>query len=344
MRTVETPVGTIGARHAGMIGGVLVAIAVPLLLGDFLLFLAASGLALGLYGASFDLLYGYTGLLSFGHSVFFGAGAYAATFALDDFGQGVFVGLVAAFLLTALVAVGIGIIAVRVKSHGFVIVTILIALIAQLLAETFTDITGGTDGRIVSVPPVDLPGLGEFSYFDPLFVYYFTLAVLVVSLLVMYQLVNSRMGLVFRMIRENEQRARMLGYNVTVYKLVAFIGSGAFAGIAGVLTVYINGFVDASQFSLIVAGDAIIFTMLGGRATLVGAVIGAVLIEGSSNYVSQLTDAYPLIIGLLLLVTVVAEPDGLIGLWNRLRNRLTGPDEAQAAGSEVSSQEVAADE
>jgi branched-chain amino acid transport system permease protein len=336
MKPIETPLGAVGLRHAGVVGALLVAIAIPLLIGDFLLFLAASALALGLYGASFDLLYGYTGLLSFGHSVFFGAGAYAATFALNDFGQGVFVGLIAAFLLTALVAVGLGIIAVRVKSHGFVIVTILIALIAQLLAETFTDVTGGTDGLIVSVPPVRLPGLGEFTFFDPLFVYYFTLVVLVVSLLFMYRLVNSRMGLVFRMIRENEQRARMLGYDVTIYKMVAFIASGAFAGVAGVLAMYINGFVDASQFSLIVAGDAIIFTMLGGRATLVGAVIGAVLIEGSSSYVSQLTDAYPLIIGLLLLVTVVAEPDGLVGLWNRLRDRFTGTD--------ASAQEVAADE
>ncbi|PSQ63009.1 MAG: hypothetical protein BRD21_03880 [Halobacteriales archaeon SW_8_66_22] len=139
----------------------------------------------------------------------------------------------------------------------------------------------------------------------------------------MYRLVNSSVGLVFRMIRENEQRAEMLGYNVTVYKMIAFIASGAFAGVAGALAVYVNGFVDASRFSLIVAGDAIIFTMLGGRATLIGGVIGAVLIEGTSNYVSQLTDAYPLIVGLLLLVTVVVEPDGLIGLWKRLTDRLT---------------------
>jgi len=342
MRTsVDTSLGTVGPREVALVAVLGVVLALPHLLGSFLLFLAASTLALGLYGASFDLLYGYTGLLSFGHSVFFGAGAYVATFAINDYGQGVFVGLVAGFLVTALVAVGLGVVAVRVKSHGFVIVTILIALIAQLLAETFTDITGGTDGLVVLVPAVSLPGLGEFSLLDPAVRYYFTLAVVLVSLSLMYRLVNSSVGLVFRMIRENEQRAQMLGYNVTVYKMIAFIASGAFAGVAGVLAVYINGFVDASRFSLIVAGDAIIFTMLGGRATLIGAVAGAVLIEGSSNYLSQLTDAYPLIVGLLLLVTVVAEPDGLIGLWNRLADRVTG-DEVEAADPPPS--EVTTDE
>jgi branched-chain amino acid transport system permease protein len=321
--TVDTPLGTVGPREVALVAVLGFVLVLPYLIGNFLLFLAASALALGLYGASFDLLYGYTGLLSFGHSVFFGTGAYAATFAINDHGQGVFVGLVAGFLVTALVAVGLGVVAVRVKSHGFVIVTILIALIATLLAETFTDITGGTDGLVVLVPPVSLPGLGEFSLLDPGVRYYFTLAIVLVSLSLMYRLVNSSVGLVFRMIRENEQRAQMLGYNVTVYKMIAFIASGAFAGVAGALAVYINGFVDASRFSLIVAGDAIIFTMLGGRATLIGGVIGAVLIEGTSNYVSQLTDAYPLIVGLLLLVTVVVEPDGLIGLWKRLTDRLT---------------------
>lgn len=340
--TVDTPIGTVGPREGALVGVLAFVLAVPYLLGDFLLFLAASALALGLYGASFDLLYGYTGLLSFGHSVFFGAGAYVATFALNDHGQGVFVGLVAGFLVTGLVAIGLGVVAVRVKSHGFVIVTILIALIAQLLAETFTDITGGTDGLVVIVPPVSLPGLGEFSLLDPGMRYYFTLAVVLVSLALMYRLVNSSIGLVFRMIRENEQRARMLGYNVTVYKMIAFIASGAFAGVAGVLAVYINGFVDASRFSLIVAGDAIIFTMLGGRATLIGGVIGATLIEGTSNYVSQLTDAYPLIVGLVLLVTVVVEPDGLIGLWKRLRSRLAGG--RSEAADEPTQSEVAPDE
>jgi branched-chain amino acid transport system permease protein len=319
---VENPVGAISLNRIVLAVLFIIALVWPLTgVGNYLLFLSAIFLALGLYGASFDLLYGYTGLLSFGHSVFFGVGAYAATFALMDYGQGAFVGLLAAFFATILVAVMLGLIAVRVKSHGFVIVTILIALIAQNLAETYSGITGGTDGIIVFVPDIWIPLLGEFSIFDPIFRYYFTLGIVLLSLGIMYRLVQSPVGLVFRMIRENEQRARMLGYNVELYKMIAFVASGAFAGVAGALTMYINGFINASQFSLIVAGDPIIFTMLGGRSTIIGAVIGAVLVEWIGEYASQVTDYYQLVVGLVLLVTVVVEPDGLIGLWKRLKNR-----------------------
>lgn len=343
-RNVETPVGTITPKRGAYLVLAALAVVFPFTAGDFLLFLAATILALGLYGAAFDLLYGYTGLLSFGHAVFFGVGAYAAAFAITDYGQGVFVGLLAGFVITALVAIGLGLIAIRVSSHGFVIVTILIALIANLAAVSLTSITGGTDGLSVTIPEIALPGLGTFSIFDPLFRYFFTLAVVVVSLLLMYRLVNSEVGLVFRMIRDNEQRARMLGYNVTTYKLIAFSASGAFAGLAGVLSTYITGFVSASEFSLIVSGDAIIYTLVGGRATLIGAIFGAVLIEGASNYVSELTEAYPLIIGGLLLVVVLFEPEGLAGIVSRVRDRLRDSDVVPGStGSETSTDELSTD-
>lgn len=323
-RTLDTPVGSITSKQGVWITLAAIAVVFPFIAADFMLFLAATILALGLYGASFDLLYGYTGLLSFGHAVFFGVGAYAATFAIMDYGQGVFVGLIAGFVVTALVAIGLGLIAIRVSSHGFVIVTILITLIASLIAVSFASITGGTDGLSVVIPEITIPGLGQFSMYDPLFRYFFVLAVVVASLLVMYRLVNSPVGLVFRMIRNNEQRARMLGYNVRIYKLVAFSASGAFAGLAGVLNMYITGFVSASQFSLIVSGNAIIYTLVGGRATLIGAIFGALLIEGASVYISELTEAYPLFIGGLLLVVVLFEPEGLTGMLSRVRERLRG--------------------
>ncbi|MDX1746167.1 MAG: branched-chain amino acid ABC transporter permease, partial [Halobacteriales archaeon] len=215
-----------------LLGGstvVVLLLAAPLLLDSFGLFLAATIFALGLYGAAFDLLYGYTGLLSFGHSVFFGVGAYAATVAIMDGGAGTVVALVLAFLVAMVVAVGLGVIAIRVTSHGFVIVTILIALVAHLLATSWTSVTGGTDGRTVVVPPVAVPGLGEVSLIDPVARYYFMLAVLTLSLVVLQRLVASPVGLAFRLVRDNERRARLLGYNVAGYKLAAFAASGAFA-------------------------------------------------------------------------------------------------------------------
>ncbi|WP_152039492.1 branched-chain amino acid ABC transporter permease [Salinigranum salinum] len=341
---VETPLGRLTPRHLLWVAIVVGAALVPMFADPFGLFLGATILALGLYGAAFDLLYGYTGLLSFGHSVFFGVGAYAATFAINDYGMGAFLALLIAFLVTGVVAIGLGLIAVRVSSHGFVIVTILIALIAHLAAASLTDITGGTDGLTVVVPQITLPGLGSYSLVEPVFRYYFVLALLLVSLAVMYRLVTSPVGLAFRMIRENETRAQMLGYNVTVYKLGAFMASGAFAGLAGALSMFITGFVSASDFSLIVSGDAIIFTLVGGRGTLFGAVLGAALIELTANQVSELTDAYPLFIGVLLVATAVLEPQGLLGLWTRLKDRLLGSGGGGVADEDVAGREVAGDE
>lgn len=326
MSAIERARGALPAalarRHVLWAVLLVAAVAVPFVADDFGLFLAATILALGLYGAAFDLLYGYSGQLSFGHSVFFGVGAYAATFAIMDHGQGALVALVVALLVTAVVAIGLGLIAVRVSSHGFVIVTILIALIAHLAATSLTDLTGGTDGLTVIVPEVSIPLLGSYSVIEPVFRYYFALVVLLVSLLVMYRLVNSPVGLAFRMVRDNERRARMLGYNTTAYKLAAFMVSGAFAGVAGALSTYITGFVSASEFSLVVSGDAIIFTLVGGRGTLLGAVFGAALIELTQNYVSEITDAYPLFVGVLLVATVVFEPEGLVGILERIRDRI----------------------
>ncbi|WP_336001896.1 branched-chain amino acid ABC transporter permease [Halorientalis halophila] len=342
-RTFETPLGTLTAKHGGLIVLAIIAVIFPFTVGNFLLFLAASILALGLYGASFDLIYGYTGLLTFGHAVFYGVGAYAATFAIQDHGQGILTAMLVGFILTAIIAVGIGLIAIRVSSHGFVIVTILIVLIANLAAVSMTAITGGTDGVSVMLPEFTVPALGEFTMFDPMFRYFFVLAVVAVSLLAMNRLVNSPIGLVFRMIRDNEQRAKMLGYNVTTYKLIAFSVSGAFAGLAGVLSMYVTGFVSASHFSLIVSGDAVIFTLVGGRATLIGAIFGAILIEGASNFVSGFTDAYPLIIGGLLLFTVIFEPEGLVGMFDRIRDALGDRGLLSGSDDEESSPEPDAD-
>lgn len=306
-----------------IVGGVVVlgALAVPLVVDSFGLFLAATIFALGLYGAAFDLLYGYTGLLSFGHSVFFGVGAYAATLAITDAGFGTVGALVVAFLVAMVVALGLGLIAIRVTSHGFVIVTILIALVVHLIATTWTDVTGGTDGLTVVVPPLAIPGVGEFVLVDPVVRYYFVLAVLSISLFLMHRLVESPVGLAFRLVRDNERRARLLGYNVAGYKLAAFGASGAFAGVAGALSMYVSGFVSASDFSIIVAGDPIIFTLVGGRGTLLGAVVGAGLVQLAANSISEITNAYPLFIGTLLVVTVVFEPAGLVGVGRRAAAR-----------------------
>jgi branched-chain amino acid transport system permease protein len=327
-------------RRLGWAAALLVALAVPLVTGPFGLFIAASILALGLYGAAFDVLYGYTGLLSIGHSVFFGVGAYAAAFAVRDAGTGALAGLVVALFAGAVAAVLLGVVAVRVASHGFVIVTILLALVAHLAATTWVGLTGGSDGFTVVVPPVRLPGL-TVSFVDPVGRYYAVLVVVAVSVAVLRRVVGSPVGLAFRLVRENERRARALGYNVAAYKLAAFVVSGAFAALGGALSTYVTGFVSAEDFALIVSGDPIIFTLVGGRATVVGAVVGAAVVELAATSISEVTSAYPLFVGLLLVVVVVAEPEGLLGVARRLRDRVR---ERGGSGENAGAEEADANE
>ena len=347
----RSSVGRLTPRRLALGAGVVVAVAVPGFVEGFGLFLATTILALGLYGAAFDLLYGYTGLLSFGHSVFFGVGAYAAALSVGA-GAGTIPGLLVAFVAAGLVAVALGLVAVRVTSHGFVIVTILLALVVHLVAVTWTDVTGGTDGLTVVVPPIPIPGVGEVSFLDPVVAYYVTLAVLLASLSLMGRLVASPVGLAFRMVRDNERRARLLGYDVRALKLGAFGASGAVAGVAGALSTYVTGFVSASDFSVIVAGDAIIFTLVGGRGTLVGAVLGAALVRLAADGISGLTTAYPLFVGALLVLTVVVEPEGLVGIGRRASGwlgarvtaiRVLGDESVDVPGGETAAGEADAD-
>lgn len=297
----------------------LVGTAVPLVAGRFYTFFAATILVAGLYAAAYDVLYGYTGLLSFGHAVFIGSGAYIATFAINDFGLGFLPALVLGFLASALLAAAIGVFAIRLESHGFVIVTILVVVIANLIVNTLVGITGGSDGLSVGLDTLAIPGLGTFRYADPFVSYYLALCVLLVSLFVLYRLVNSPVGLVFKMIRDDEHRARLLGYNTGAYKLAAFVVSGAFTGLAGVLDVAVTRFVSAEDVTIIVSADPLVHVIIGGRATLFGGLLGATVVRGVSDQFSELTDVYPLFVGVILILVVLTEPEGIIGGVRRAR-------------------------
>lgn len=313
------------ARRAAWVAAGAVGVALPLVLGDFWLFLAASIMSLGIYGAAYDLAYGYTGLLSFGHAVFFGVGAYVAAIAVRDGGAGPVLALVAALGASFLVAVALGAVAVRTSDHGFIILTIIFVLIANLIAVSWSSLTGGTDGFTVLWPPLTLGGLVEVSLLRPVHQYYLILALLAATVLVLRRLVQSPVGLTFRMIRDNERRAALLGYDTRRYKLAALGISGAFSGLAGALDAFVIGYINTSNFSLMVSADPLVFTLLGGRGTIVGPVIGAILVDVFAEFVSDVTDVYPLLIGALLVTVVVVEREGLLGVLHRVRDRLDRP-------------------
>lgn len=338
-RSVTLPVvGRVSLGVAAVVLAFAAATVLPLVMGSYGVFLGTSILVLAIYGVAYDVAYGYAGLLSFGHAVFFGVGAYAAAFAVADAGLGGAPALVAAVVAGGVAAFGIGLVAVRVPENGFVILTIIAVLVFNLVAVTWSDLTGGTDGFTVFAP-----SLGPLALSDPTTNFYVTLALLGLVLAGLSLLVRSEVGLVFRLVRENERRAELLGYDVRRYKLAALVVSGALTGLAGGLEAFVFGYVNASNFALTVSADPLVYTLIGGRGTLVGPIVGAVALGVAEELLRDATDAYPLFVGAVLIAVVVVEREGVLGAYRRLRDRSGSEPAAESDDADRESGSLRAD-
>jgi branched-chain amino acid transport system permease protein len=274
----------------------------------------------GLFAMAFDLLYGYTGMLSFGQAVFFGAGAYGTAFGVLRLGWGTWEALIFGIVLAAGCALVVGILAVRVSGHYFLILTITVSVVAMLVLQSghWRWLSRGYAASPFVPPPVRL-GPWELVLTDSLTNYYWVLALVVVSFLLCRRIVNSPLGMVFQGIRENEQRSRLIGYHVERFKLAAFVLAGGLSGLSGALLALTIRYVDISYFELSLSGKAVAWTVIGGAGTLIGAFLGALVFVVCTDYLSAWTINVPLSIGVVLIVTVALAPDGLLGI---LRGRL----------------------
>ncbi len=288
-------------------------IGAPFLLPSYPLAFLGELLIWGLFAISFDILYGYTGMLSFGQSIFFGMGAFAVALGLGRLPMGLLGVLVAATFIGAVVAAVIGYFTVRLISHYFAILTLVCSLIFFRLALEFRGITGGDDGVVVNLIPLSVGGWSA-SLLDPWVRYYFTLVSFIAVFAVVWRVINSPLGRVFRSIRENEDRARLLGYNVRRYKLIAVIISGAVAGLAGGLYAIAFRFASAELLHWTVSGEVILFTLLGGLGTLIGPIVGATIFLAVRDEVSSWFAQYPILIGALIILCIIFAPRGIVGL------------------------------
>lgn len=285
----------------------------PHVLGTFQRVLLTEILIWALFAVAFDLLYGYTGMLSFGQATFFGFGSYALTLAILRGKLGVWPALLLGLLVSAVVAGIVGFFAVRIRGHYFVIITVIFSLIFFFWALNWSWLTGGDDGLSFQVPAVPL-GWWEVSLYDPVTNYYFVLAFCAIAFLFCRRLVRSPIGRVLVGIRENEERARLVGYNVERFKLLIFVISGALSGLAGALYSLTFRYANAGLMHWTVSGDAVMWTLLGGAGSLVGPIVGTGLLVAFSDYVSSWFENYKIIIGALIILVVLAVPQGVTGM------------------------------
>ena len=293
----------------------------PFVLPEFWQRFTTEILIWGLFAMSSDLLIGYTGMVSFGHSAFFGLGMYGAAAALlivkpPNLWLAMLVGLVAA----AVVAMFVAFFSTRLRDIYFAISTLVFSQIFYVIIFTWTDVTGGENGLTFRQPPFGIPGIFSIP-FTRNGLHWFVLGVVVVSYLVLRQITQSPFGMVLQSIRENEPRTRAIGYHVERYKIVSVMLSGLFAGLAGVLYAIQNKFAAPDFVLFLISGEAVIFNVMGGIGTLVGPVAGAAFFLLMKEIFSRVFYEYYLIpVGVIFTLMVIFLPQGLLGFLRRRLN------------------------
>lgn len=267
-------------------------------------------LCFAIFAAAFNLLLGFTGLLSFGHAAFFGTAAYVTGYLIKSQHVTPELGLLAGMLGAGLLGLVIGLVAIRRQGIYFAMITLAMAQMVFFVCLQ-ASFTGGEDG-LQGVPRGALFGL--ISLESDTSLYYLVLAVFVACFLAIARIVNSPFGQVLKMIRENEPRAISLGYEVDRYKLLAFVLSAALAGLAGSLKTLVMGFATLSDVHWSMSGEVILMTLLGGVGTFFGPVFGAGLVISLQNLLADKVGSWvTVIIGVIFVLCVLAFRKGVVG-------------------------------
>ena len=280
-----------------------------------------TALCYAIFACAFNLLLGYTGLLSFGHAAYLGAAAYATGWLVRSGGLSPELGVLAGTGIAALCGLGVGLIAIRRQGIYFAMVTL---AMAQMIYFVFLQapFTGGEDG-LQGVPRGKLFGLVSLA--NDKVMYYVVLAVFVAVFLFIIRIVHSPYGQVLKAIRENEPRAVSLGYDVDRYKLLAFVISTALAGLAGSMKTLVVGFATLSDAHWSLSGEVVLMTLLGGMGTFAGPVLGAFTIIGLQNFLADQVGSWiNVIIGAIFVFCVVAFRRGFVGellAWQQRRTK-----------------------
>ncbi|MEP7155286.1 MAG: branched-chain amino acid ABC transporter permease [Betaproteobacteria bacterium] len=293
--------------------------------------------------ASFDLLLGYTGIVSFAHTMFFGIGAYGIAIACSRYGptwEAIAIGTAGALALSFVLALAVGLFSLRVRAIFFAMITLAVASAFQTLASQLSDITGGDDGLNFKVPDILN---GGYAFLDErflgvnidgrLFCYYLLFTAALLLLLAMLRIVNSPFGRVLQAIRENEFRAEAIGYRVVVYRTVSSVLSALFATLAGVmLALWLRYTGPDTSLSFEIMLDVLLIVVIGGMGTIYGAAIGATLFVIAQSYLQDLLrlaseaasslpwlaallspDRWLLWLGVLFVLSVYYFPTGIVG-------------------------------
>jgi branched-chain amino acid transport system permease protein len=323
---------SLGRAFAWAIPVVLLLVVLPFVVDPYQTVLLSYGLVFAIAALGFNLLLGYTGLLSFGHSAYFGVGAYAVAFIVKYLKiESMEVFVLGGILASAAVAALFGFLCVRYTRIFFGILTLALSQVLWSLAFKFFWVTGGTDGLRVPTPRL-LGGVVRMAVgasadkqaFLSHRYYYYVLTLFIICVAVMWVIVHSPFGKALQAIRDNETRAEFVGVQVWHYRWVAFLISGAFTGLAGALWVPLNGLTTPDILHWQFSGEMVFFTVLGGFQTFLGPVVGAIVFNYLKTFAVGYTVYWQMFLGVVLVVLVVVLPAGIVGTANRLALKVRG--------------------
>lgn len=292
-------------------------------------------LIFGLYGLAFDLLLGHTGVLSFGHSAFFGVGSYTTGLLLAHFRVPVEVSLLAGMVVAFLTAWGMGVFCLRKRGVYFAMLTLALSQVFYYIVLMWPSVTGGSDG-LSGIPKLSLQFPVEVRLSGRSFsTYWLVAAVVGVSAYVLYRIHRSPFGRVMRAVKENEERAQACGYNARCVKLYALMISGLFAGLAGSLLTILIEFAPIENVHWSMSGTVVILTLFGGSGTFLGPFVGSTMFLWMKDWLSKRLAYWEIFVGATFVLIVLFLPDGIVGTIRKLlRARAlpqTAPVEARAA-------------
>lgn len=285
------------------------------------------GLTFAIVGLGFNLLLGYTGLLSFGHGAYFAAGAYSVAMISKYLPQAYSIEILipAALFFSLILSIIFGFVCVRHTRIFFSILALSLSMLLYALLFKLYHITGGSDGLRVPLPSmvgISFKGIKRPEFLSGTY-YYFLLGMFILSLLVMKGIVSSPFGKALQAIRDNETRAELIGIRVKRYRFYAFIISGMFTGLGGALWTFINGHVTADLSHWVFSGEIVYMTLLGGFGIFEGPIIGAMIFTFLKLYAMGHTQYWMFVIGGTLIILVLLLPHGVAGaildLWVKIK-------------------------
>ena len=290
--------------------GILILIALLLPFQDFIyLVFVMKVLCFALFACAFNLLLGFTGLLSFGHAAFFGTAAYITAYLCKEAGFSPELGIVLGVVGSGALGFLIGSLAIRRQGIYFAMVTLALSQMVYFLAVQLP-FTGGEDG-IQGVPRGMLFGLIDLK--NDVAMYYFVLAVFLLGFAIIMRAVHSPFGQVLKAIRENEPRAISLGYNVDRFKLMSFVISAALSGLAGSMKTLVFQLATLTDIHWHMSGEVVLMTLLGGMGTILGPVVGAGIVVGLQNYLANIGSWSTIATGFIFVICVLAFRRGVVG-------------------------------